>query len=351
MPVRDDTSAPRAGFELEEPGVPTQKDVARLAGVSPVTVSRTLAGGKNVRPDLQQRVIEAVRALDYLPNENARGLRPGQQSGLIGVAITNLSNPFYGTFALGVEEVARENHRYILLGSTAESAALETDLVANFLSRRVEGLIVIPAGEPAPRRWIRRLGAVPVVAAARELPDAAVDTVLMNDRSTAQRLARDLIADGHTRIAFIGNIVTVSAHRARYDAIAEVMGEAGLHIDHRLVRGVTDDVADARALTSHFLGLAQPPTAIIAANNRITVGVLMELGTRLTPEPRDVDLPVVSTFDDLELATLLKIPVKVYGSDPRELGREAARLLFARLSGQIEGPAVERVVERGLDAA
>ncbi|MFT4284456.1 MAG: LacI family DNA-binding transcriptional regulator [Protaetiibacter sp.] len=341
MPALDDEIDADASY------IPTQKDVARLAGVSPVTVSRTLAGGKNVRPDLQQRVIEAVRQLDYLPNENARGLRPGQQSGLIGVAITNLSNPFYGTFALGVEEIASERDRYILLGSTAESASRESELVANFLSRRVEGLVVIPAGEPVPRRWVRRLGTMPIVAAARELPDAAVDTVLMDDDATARRMARDLLAEGHRRVAFIGNIVTVSAHRVRYDAIVDEFRAAGVAPDPRLVRGVTDDLPDAREETHHFLELAHPPTAIIGANNRITTGILSAYADRLRAATRADTLPPVATFDDLELAPLLVVPARVYASDPRELGRAAARLLFDRLDGVVTGPAVRRVLPAG----
>ena len=80
---------------------PTVREVALRAGVSPMTVSRTLAGGVNVRPDLQERVLTAVAELGYHRNENARSIRPGQPSGLIGVAITNIANPYYSTFALG----------------------------------------------------------------------------------------------------------------------------------------------------------------------------------------------------------------------------------------------------------
>src|SRR5450756_219550 len=83
---------------------PIVKEVAALAGVSPMTASRTIAGGTNVRPELQDRVLEAVRALGYRRNENARRMRAGEPSGLVGVAITNLGNPYYGNFALGVEE-------------------------------------------------------------------------------------------------------------------------------------------------------------------------------------------------------------------------------------------------------
>ena len=104
---------------------PTVKEVAQLAGVSPMTVSRTLSGGVNVKPEVQARVLAAVEKLGYHRNENARSIRPGQSSGLIGVAITNIANPYYSTFALGVEEEAARSGRRILLGNTAEDAARE----------------------------------------------------------------------------------------------------------------------------------------------------------------------------------------------------------------------------------
>lgn len=315
----------------EDGRVPTQKDVARLAGVSPITVSRTLAGGKHVRPDLQRRVIDAVRALDYLPNENARGLRPGQQSGLIGVVITNLNNPYFGTFAMGVEEVARERGKFILLGSTAESAARETEMIDHFLSRRVEGIILVPAGEPAPRRWMRRLGEVPIVAAARELDDLRVDTVIVDDTENAREATAQLIAEGHRRIAFVGNIVTVSAHRMRYEGYVAALQEAGIPVDERLVRGVNDEVVDARADVHAFLDAPHPPTAMLAVNNRIATGALLALAERRRAGA--VNFPIVVAFDQLELAELLVTPVRVFEHDPREVGRAAARLLFDRLDG------------------
>src|SRR3954468_8871107 len=104
------TAGSRARMSNDSPiaPAPTVREVAQLAGVSPMTVSRTLSGGKNVRAEVQQRVFEAVATLGYHRNENARSIRPGHSSGLIGVAITNLGNPYYGQFALGVEEVVAQ---------------------------------------------------------------------------------------------------------------------------------------------------------------------------------------------------------------------------------------------------
>lgn len=325
---------------------PTQKDVARLAGVSPVTVSRTLAGGKNVRADVQERVLEAVRLLDYLPNENARSLRPGQNSGLVGVAITSLSNPYYGNFALGVEEVANEMGRFILLGSTGESAERERQLIANFISRQVEGLIVIPAGEPTQHQWAQRLGDIPLVLASREIADVPVDTVLVDDFHAAYTASKELIAAGHRRIGFIGNIESVSAHRERFHGLKQALDEAGLPLDESLVKGVFNEVDDAAAITRGYLDCGNPPSVILCANNRLTVGLLLAFAERIKGGEAPSDLPEVVCFDGLELAELMPVPVKVVAHDARELGREAARMLFDRLDGDAAGePARKRVLE------
>lgn len=308
-----------------------------------MTVSRTLSGGSNVAPELRRRVIEAARQLDYLPNENARGLRPGQQSNLIGVAITNLSNPFYGKFAVGVEEFAREKGRFILFGSTEESASRESELVSNFLGRRVEGLIVIPASEPTGRQWVRRLGQIPLVVAAREVDGLDADRVLMDDAAMAQRATTDLLARGHSRIAFIGNIDQVSAHRALYAEFRRVMGEAGKVVDPGLIRTVTEELVDGAARTEDFLRLPSPPTAIIAATNRIAVGVLEVYGRRLDAGAAGLHLPALSMFGDLELADLLRVRVQAYSSNPREFGRIAAQTLFDRLENRVVG-ASRRIV-------
>lgn len=331
----------------ELPFIPTQKDVARLAGVSPVTVSRTLAGGKNVRPDLQEKVLEAVRTLDYLPNEAARSLRPGQHSGLVGVAITNLGNPYYGTFALGVEETAAERGRYILLGSNGESATRETELIAHFISRQVEGLIVVPAGEPSSHRWAKRLGSIPLVVASREMAGIDVDTVIIDDYDNAEIVTTTLIAEGHKRIGFIGNIVSVSAHRLRYEGFKSAVKNAGLAVDPRLVRGVNDEVEDAHAITEAFLHAASPPTAILCANNRITVGLLTVFAERIGAGMSPSELPVVVCFDELELADLMPVRVRVVHHDARALGRAAATMLFDRLDGTVTDPAPRRQVLTG----
>jgi LacI family transcriptional regulator len=311
---------------------PTVKEVATRAGVSPMTVSRTLAGGRNVRPDLQARVMAAVRELGYYRNENARSLRPGQPSGLIGVAITNLANPYYGNFALGVEEVAAEHGRRIILGNTGEDDARERQLVSDFIGRQVDGLILVPASGEAAHLQPERLGDVPLVLASRRVPGLDVDTVLLDDVGGAYRGTISLLDAGHTRIGFLGNRSSVFTGERRYRGYERAMTERGAPIDPSIVARDQQDVDAASRAARAMLDLAEPPTAIFSANNRNTIGALSEIGRRIRdglPGPR----PAIVSFDDFELSELMPVPVTVIDHDARLLGREAATLLFARLDG------------------
>ncbi|WP_216363768.1 LacI family DNA-binding transcriptional regulator [Subtercola boreus] len=310
----------------------TVKEVADYAGVSAMTVSRTLSGGKNVRADVQRRVMDAVSALGYHRNENARSMRPGHTSGLIGVAITNLGNPYYGGFALGVEEVAATYGRRILLGNTGEVLARETQLISDFVGRQVEGLIVVPTGGAGEHLQPRALGHIPLVLAARSIPGVSADTVLLDDTSGAYEGTKRILQAGHRRVAFLGNSVSVSTATRRFEGFCQALAEFGLAPDPDLVLRGQQDVPAARRAMEQILQHSAPPTAVFSANNRNTIGALeaisaaRDAGSVTTP-------PTLIAFDDVELANQMNVPILTISHDPKALGAEAARMLFSRLDG------------------
>ncbi|WP_091033147.1 LacI family DNA-binding transcriptional regulator [Microbacterium oxydans] len=313
---------------------PTVKEVATRAGVSPMTVSRTLSGGLNVKPDVQQRVMEAVAELGYHRNENARSIRPGHSSGLIGVAITNIANPYYSTFALGVEEEAALTGRRILLGNTSEDAAREADLVGDFLGRRVDGLIVVPAGPTSAHLAHSQSQGVPVVLASRRIDGLAVDSVVLADDDGAYRGTSALIDHGHTRIGYLGNALSIFTGERRYAGFVRALEERGLAVDPSIVAANQQTVDQAREATRALLGAEHPPTAIFCANNRNAIGALKEISAQLNAGSRAAaDFPEIMSFDDFELAELSPVPISVIDHDPRELGRTVTRLLLDRLDG------------------
>jgi LacI family transcriptional regulator len=321
----------------------TVRDVAARAGVSPMTVSRTLAGGKNVRPELQQRVWAAARDLGYHRNENARSLRPGQPSGLIGIAITNLGNPYYGEFAIGVEEVAAQHGRRILLGNSDEDQARERQLVADFVGRQVEGLIVVPAaGAKASHLSRAELEGRPLVLASRLVDDVWADVVVLDDVNGAYQGAKHLIAAGHRRIGYLGNVASVSTGQRRFDGFCRAMAEAGLAVEPGYVARQQQTAASASAAMEQLLRLPQPPTAVFAANNRNTIGALTAIARHLDGGAGWG--PSVVSFDTFDLAELSPVPLTLIAHDARALGRKAAELLFDRADKGPDHPPVLQTI-------
>lgn len=311
---------------------PTVKDVAKLAGVSPMTVSRTIAGGEHVRPEIQARVQRAVRTLGYHRNDNARRMRVSNRSGLVGVAITNLANPYYASFALGVEEIAAQHGLRIIIGSTGEDVERERRLVADFVGRQVEGLVLVPVGTGTEHLQRQALGGVPLVLASRALDGVDADAVLLDDTGGAYAGTTALVEAGHRSIAYLGNVASVSTGRRRFAGFSQALADHDIPLDTALVKRGQQDVEAAQVATAGLLDLEEPPTAIFCANNRNTIGALKAIGARIRERGSGTPVPAIVSFDDFELAELMPVPVIVIDHDARELGRESARLLFARMT-------------------
>ncbi|NOJ58907.1 LacI family DNA-binding transcriptional regulator [Arthrobacter sp. 260] len=328
------------------PRIPTVRDVAALAGVSPMTVSRTMSGGQNVSAEVRTRVHAAADQLGYRPNQNARNTRLRQPTGLIGVAVTNLGNPYYGQFALGIEDEAARHNRHILIGNSREDPLREAELLDGFTGRQVEGLIVVPAGNGL--GFADRLGSlprVPLVLATRSIEGLEKDTVLVDDVGGAHAGTASLIGEGHRRIAFLGDVDGIPTARRRFQGFTEALAAAGIPFDRALLAPVRDTAA-ASVAVQQLLGQPDPPTAFFSVNNRTTVGALRALsGHRSTTGGR---ASALASFDDVELADLLGIPLTVMSHDPRALGAQAASLLFDRLAEDRlpeHGPARPRLVQ------
>jgi LacI family transcriptional regulator len=311
------------------------RDVAERAGVSPMTVSRVLRDDPRVTPENRAKVLAAVEELGYRRNEAARSLRVGS-SGLLGLVVTNFANPFYAHLALGVESLAAERGMTVVLGNTAEDLRRERELVSDLVSRRVSGMIVVPAGGDHAHLRPERVHGIPVVLAARPPANADLDCVLVDDFGGALAATARLTARGHRRIGFLGLPPNVWTSAERFRGFSSALAEAGLTVDERHVRLNLREVAAAEAAAGELLGLAEPPTALFTANSRITIGAF-----------RAISLAEASTalagFDDFELADMLGLPLTIVTYNPEELGRQAATLLLDRMA---HGPGAGAVPTR-----
>ncbi|WP_121749688.1 LacI family DNA-binding transcriptional regulator [Streptomyces sp. E2N166] len=312
---------------------PTMLDVGKLAQVSAMTVSRVLKNDPGVSDSTRERVHAAVDQLGYRRNQTARSLRLGG-SGMIGLVVTNLANPFYSRLALGVQEVATQYGLRMLLSNSGEQADREPELIDGLVDHQVEGLIVVPAGSRQ-QHLARAMRHVPVVFAAR--PPAGLDTdcVLVEDFHGAREATACLLAEGHTRVAFLGNPPALYTGAERLRGFWAAHEEIGIAPDHALIRQGLVDSATAEQAALDLLGQAEPPTALFCTNNRISQGAIRALYKAGTTLP-------LAGFDDFDLSDVLGLPLTLVSYDADEIGRQAARLLIDRLEHHDTAPPASR---------
>lgn len=311
-------------------------DVARAAGVSLKTVSRVINGEPGVRPATTEKVLEAATALRYERNDLAASLRHGARSFTLGLVIEDVANPFYSAIAQAVEESARERSSLLITASAREDPRRERELVMALLRRRVDALLVVPAGTGTDHRYIRDAGySTKTVFLDRPPAKAKADTVLAENAAGARRAVEHLIAGGHTRIAFLGDDVRVFTARERLAGYRRALRRAGIAIDEGLMSVGNGTSAAATKATLDLMALppARRPTAIFTGNNRCTVGVLHALNGRR-------NRVALVGFDDFELADLLRITV--VRADPYRIGQLGAELAFDRIDAEAGEP--QRVV-------
>ncbi|MEV4113878.1 LacI family DNA-binding transcriptional regulator [Nonomuraea sp. NPDC049695] len=301
------------------------KDVASAAGVALKTVSRVVNGEPGVHPATAERVRAAIDRLGYRRNESARVLRRGRTA-TVGLVIEDLADPFYAGLSRAVEDVVIGHGCLLLSGSSGEEPGRERELVETFCARRVDGLIVVPAGEDHTYLRPELEAGTPVVFADRP-PGAGIDldTVLADNAGGAGEAIRHLMGHGHRRIAFLGDDPEIFTAAERLKGYREALG--GL-FDERLVSMRPPSLEAVRADLARMFALDDPPSALFTGNGRYTVTALRALDGRRV---------ALVGFDDFELADLLNPRVSVVAQDPAWMGRVAAELLFRRLRGD-SGP-------------
>ncbi|WP_318199325.1 LacI family DNA-binding transcriptional regulator [Streptomyces sp. SCL15-4] len=307
---------------------PTLADVAHEVGVSAKTVSRVLNEDGPVSARTREQILAAMAKLGFQPNLMARNIRVGGPDTTVGLVIPDLGNPFFGAVAGGIEDTVRDRGLTLLMGSSADDPGRERALTEKFLARRVSILMLVPSvGADHSHLKPHRAGGLPVVFIDRPGTSLAADSVVSSNRAGAHDGVAHLIAHGHRRIGFIGDLpLNLYTRRERLKGYRSALEEAGLAYDRSLVAGAHSQSAAASA-TSQLLDLADPPTALFAGNNMAALGMLAELSRN-----KRKDVAFVA-FDDVPLAEVLEPALTVVAQNPEEIGRAAATAALARLDG------------------
>lgn len=306
-------------------------DVARLAGVSIKTVSRVVNDEPAVHPDTAERVVAAIEQLGFRRNLGARNLRRGSTTGTIGLVVEDVGNPFYSELNRAVERIATSFGRHVLTGSSGENSDRERELSLEFCARRVDGLLIVPAGLQHGYLVPEMRAGTPVVFLDRPAGDIVADTVLVDNLGGTIEAVGHLVRHGHRRIAFLGDSPDIFTAAERLRGFREGCVRNGISYDESLVAMQTPTPETVGQAVRELIGGPNPATAVIAGNNRVAVHLLRALAHA---EHR----PALVSFDDFELADLLDPPVTVIAHDVSALGHAAAELLFARIQGDQSAP-------------
>lgn len=323
------------------------RDVAALAGVGLKTVSRVVNGVPTVAPELAERVRAAADKLGYRPNLTASNLRRADgRTHTIGLLVENVGNPFSAAVHRAVEDVAREHGMFVLAGSLDEDPDREYQLLRALIDRRVDGVLLAPAGDDYRNLVVEQQAGTSIVFIDRRPASLVADCVISDNRGGAATGVRHLISHGHRSIAYLGDRRSITTAQERYAGYSAALAGAGLAITPQLMRHDLHSVEQARLAALELLTGNHPPEALFTGQNLVTIGALRalyELGLEETV--------ALVGFDDFLLADILRPAVTVMAQQPYEIGRLAAERLLSRIAGDDSPPkqvVIDTVlVERG----
>src|SRR6202789_389051 len=299
-------------------------DVARLAGVGTMTVSRVLNDNVHVSEATRARVLDAIAKLHYMPNEVARSLRD-QRTRQIGILVPNLHDPFFAQCAHAINLVAKEHSYSTVIATSDEDPATEFIEAKRMLRRHIEGLIIVPAPGKTQLRD-PEFERTPIVTLDRPVKGSSFDSVVVQNKRGAEMGVQHLIEHRHRRIACLGLAGYVWTKGERLAGYNAAMKAAGLEPDYHAVSELQAEMLQTiRALLESKL----PPTAFFCTNHLAMRHDLHALSTLNIKIPAQ---SAVGGFDDSEMADISSPAMTVVRQPTDALGRLAAELLFSRLS-------------------
>jgi LacI family transcriptional regulator len=320
----------------------TIKKVAAEAGVSTATVSRAINESGYVSEEIKNRVLGAVAKLNYQPSAIARSLKQ-DKTYMIGIIVPDISNPYFMGISRGIEDVVGREGFQLMFCSSDENPEKESRLLQLLHEKRVDAVVLATSG--GNEQMVKRLmnAGVPIVLIDRKLEmdvDFKLDLVAEDNTEGAFRLTTKLLEDGHTRLGVVNGPTRVSTGRERYEGVLRAMNEQGLVLEPIVFNGDFSTEGGIRAVQK-FLEADIKPTAIISLNNRMSLGVLLEIVRSGHRIPDDI---AIASFGEVEAGLLLKQPGMYYiDQHPYDMGTTTGEILLRRIRKEepIAGGSVE----------
>ncbi|RPI30489.1 MAG: LacI family transcriptional regulator [Chloroflexota bacterium] len=307
--------------------MPNILDVARRAGVAPITVSRVINNSGYFSEEIRQRVESAIKELGYVPNTLARSLR-SKKTNTLALVLTDITNPFFTVVARGVEDTASDAGFMVIYCNTDESEIEEEKYVQMLLQKQVDGILLVPArSEPTNIANIKAKG-TPVVVIDRRIEGIEADVVRCDSEGGAYQLTQLLLDMGHRHIAVLSGPQHISTAADRVAGYRRAMTEAGMSSNECIYFGNYHQKSGYE-MARQALAVTPRPTAFFTANNFIAVGALNALQEAGLCVPEDFSLV---TFDDLPPTLTTYHFLTAIAQPAYEMGKKAMELLLARLN-------------------
>jgi LacI family transcriptional regulator len=309
------------------------REVAELANVAISSVSRVLSDHPDVSADMRERVLAAVRQLEYEPDFLAQSLRRGATLS-VGYVVGDIGNPLIANITSGAESVLRAAGYSMLLMNSENDPRLDAAHIRFFQTRRVDGMILSLASErqQATIDVLEQVD-VPIIMIDRDLPETLGASIVRNDHRAGMREAVDhLLGLGHRRIALITGALDLWPVRERIAGMAESVAAMGVQDETISLIGSLS-AEHGEASTEQLLAMVPRPTAIIAGGNQVLAGCVRALVRNGIRIPDELSLV---TCDEVALSELHSPPISSVARDTVQLGRVAAELMLERLAGSPE---------------
>jgi DNA-binding LacI/PurR family transcriptional regulator len=317
---------------------PTVVDIAALAGVAPMTVSRVINQSGSVSPEVRKRVQRVIDKLEYHPNALARSLK-SRRTRMVGILLPDIQNPFAGQLAGSIQQVLQEHGYSAFICTTEQSMEREQAALGAFFDHRVEGIVVAtmetPAGSEALARFMRR--GMPIVVVGREPGQLPTDRVTADHRQGGRDAVEHLVSLGHTRIGYVGVSPSNGPRLRRFQGFADALRDHSLPLPDHFVAGPEIDIgpgystqADGYHGMKRLLALPDRPTAVCVRNDYTAMGAILaarQLGFSI---PDDI---AIVGFDNVPLSEFTAPPLTTVDQPTVEEGRRVALLLLERIEG------------------
>lgn len=314
----------------------TLREVAERAKVSLSTASRVVNKEPLVKAGAKERVEAAIAELNYVPNRVAQRLRRiYTHKKLIALVLPDIQNPFYVDVVRGVEECAYKEGFSVMIGNFGQDEDKEGLILETLQSESIDGLIGAPShGRDQHIMKVIENGYA-VVCIDRGLIDVDVDVVKVNNEDGVCAAIDYLISMGHRRIAHITGHPRIPTTIERIAGFEKAMHAKAIQVDPALVMASNSDYPSGAALMQELLDMANPPTAIFAANNLLTLGALKAIHENGLNIPEDIS---IIGFDDMYWSMSLNPPLTAVRQSGYEIGRRAAELLLAKIRHPRQAP-------------